>query len=475
MIELKVLNKKQAQIVSDINDLETIRTYFSIANPAHGRGGRFTPARIYSITPSGKYDIGLTDHIISFLEANQMEYVLNEDLNEKINIGFSDPAIKKYNLTYRDYQEKSIISALKKGRGVVVIPTAGGKTFIMSSIIESMRENLRKTNALAMVVVPSLQLVTQTAKDFQEYGMENVTTWSGNNKPDENATTIVAGSQILLSSKTDLSILNNVDILLIDEVHSLRKGNEINKIFNLINTDHCFGFTGTLPPSQIDQWNIFGKIGPIVYEEKTNELKEKKFISNFKITILNIKHQNVPKFNKNIVRPTDAYNNELEYLIHDSRRNILIAKLAQKLSHNTIIMVDRIDHGLNIEKELNIIHRKLGDDRPICFLRGSTEIAEREKIRQLMSMRNGVIVVAVSKIFSTGINIPNLHNIIFASAGKAKIKIMQSIGRALRLHPTKTIANIFDIADNTKYSKIHLNERLKLYNLEKYKYEQIEI
>jgi superfamily II DNA or RNA helicase len=147
-------------------------------------------------------------------------------------------------------------------------------------------------------------------------------------------------------------------------------------------------------------------------------------------------------------------------------------------------MVDRIDHGVELERKM-LTTQILEDSslsksihnppRPVFFIRGSTEIDEREKIRELMNERNDVIVIAVSKIFSTGINIPNLHNIIFASAGKAKIKIMQSIGRALRLHHTKTMANIFDISDNTKYGKIHLTERIKLYETEKYTYEKKEI
>jgi superfamily II DNA or RNA helicase len=155
--------------------------------------------------------------------------------------------------------------------------------------------------------------------------------------------------------------------------------------------------------------------------------------------------------------------------MHNERRNEVIAKLADRLPNNTIIMVDRIDHGLNLESKLKEICEK---NRPIYFIQGSTDIEERENVRNLMNKKNNVIVVAVSKIFSTGINIPNLHNIIFASAGKAKIKIMQSIGRALRLHPTKTMATIFDIADNTKYGQIHLSERIKLYNTEKYNYEE---
>jgi superfamily II DNA or RNA helicase len=102
-------------------------------------------------------------------------------------------------------------------------------------------------------------------------------------------------------------------------------------------------------------------------------------------------------------------------------------------------------------------------------------MVEREKIRSLMDERRDVIIVAISKIFSTGINIPNLHNIVFASIGKAKIKIMQSIGRVLRLHPTKSMATIFDIADNTKYGLKHVEERKKMYSLEKYEYTEKEI
>jgi superfamily II DNA or RNA helicase len=472
VINLNLLNNKQAEIISNVGTLERIRTKFSIANPAYGRGNKFAPARLYAITLSGRFDIGLLENITAYLQSEQLLYKIDDNLEKMFNIGFDDPIIKKYCMIYRDHQDKSIKKALNKGRGVIVIPTAGGKTLIMSGIIESLRLSMGNPNAKALVIVPSLQLVTQTAKDFTEYGMEKVTKWSGDNTPDPEATTIVAGTQILLSEKSDLSILDDIDLLLVDEVHGLRRGNEINKILQLINCSYKFGFTGTMPPSLIDQWNIIGKIGPIIYEEKTQDLKIRNYVSDFKIIILNIKHQNIPNFTKNVTRPAEAYNNEIDYLMNNSRRNEIIAKLASRLQNNTIIMVDRIDHGINIELALKEICK---EDRPIYFIRGSTEIEEREKIRTLMDGRSDVIVVAVSKIFSTGINIPNLHNIIFASAGKAKIKIMQSIGRALRLHPTKTMATIFDIADNTKYSKNHLTERIKLYETEKYTHATKEI
>jgi superfamily II DNA or RNA helicase len=470
MVNLSLIkNNKQVQINTDVLTLSLMREYFSILNPAYRSNKKFIPNRLHAITPSGKFELGLLDHICAYLESNQIQYNIEESLYKKNNNGFKNPTIETLSISYRDYQKKSIVNALKKGKGVISIPTAGGKTLIMAGLIKSFRKNIENDKALTLVIVPSIQLVEQTASDFISYGLKNVTKWSGSNQLDISAEIIVAGTQILLSNKTDLSILDSIELLLMDETHGLRKGNEINKIFNLINTDFKFGFTGTLPPSNIDQWNIFGKLGPVVYEEKTLDLKNQEYVSNFKIVILNIRHCNIPKFKVNTERPTEAYNQEIEYLMHNERRNEVIAKLADRLPNNTIIMVDRIDHGLNLESKLKEICEK---NRPIYFIQGSTDIEERENVRNLMNKKNNVIVVAVSKIFSTGINIPNLHNIIFASAGKAKIKIMQSIGRALRLHPTKTMATIFDIADNTKYGQIHLSERIKLYNTEKYNYEE---
>lgn len=468
MIKIAALDQNKGMISCDVPTMEVIRNYFSIANPAHGKAkNRFVPTRLYSITPGGTFDLGLTEDLKAYLESNQMPHEIHPLVFSYINCGYENGIVTEFSSkTYREHQAKSIKKAVDKGRGVIVIPTAGGKTLIMAGIIQSMNKNANR-KLKTLVIVPSIQLVEQTASDFEEYGLTGITKWSGNNTPDPKADIFVAGTQILLSEKSDLSELSEIDLLLIDEVHGLRKGNEINKIIKYMKTNNRFGFTGTMPPSMIDQWNIIGKIGPILYEEKTLDLKDKKYVSDFKIVILNVLHKDIPKFTINYARPAEQYNKEIEFLLSNQRRNEIIAKLANRLSNNTIIMVDRIEHGVNIESEL----KKINPERPIYFIQGSTEMVEREKVRSLMEERNDVIAVAVSKIFSTGINIPNLHNIIFATAGKAKIKIMQSIGRALRLHPTKTAATIFDIADNTKYGKIHVKERIKLYEKEKYTYE----
>ena len=143
-------------------------------------------------------------------------------------------------------------------------------------------------------------------------------------------------------------------------------------------------------------------------------------------------------------------------------RNDVISKLTCKLNNNALVLVDYIEHG---ELLYNAI-KEVCPNKKIYFIRGEVEVEERDKVRKLMEECNDVVVVAISKIFSTGINIKNLHYIIFACGGKAKVKIIQSVGRGLRLHINKDKLIIFDINDNLHYSRLHSEKRLKLYEKE---------
>jgi superfamily II DNA or RNA helicase len=471
MIKIKFSGKKRnlLQLEGDPAFISLLRERFSVQNPAYRSNNPFVQPRIYCITPSGKFEIGLLKEITNAIHKEGFGVEIEEDIKavfSPIN-SQTDFNVLPLNMNYRDYQEHAIKQTISHGRGVIILPTASGKTYVMAGLIKNIKLMLNKPDAKTLVLVPSIQLVEQTYKDFLDYGLTDITKWSGKNKPDfENSKIIIAGTQILLSKSTDLSVLSQIDLFLCDEVHGIRKGNSINKIFNLLDTPYTFGFTGTMPSSLIDQWNIIGKFGPVNYEEKTKTLEQKDYIATFKIIILKIKHNNLPASIAMPDRSLESFQRELDFLLQNKRRNEIICNLSNKLQNNTIIMVDRIDHGLALMDLLKQITKK-----PFYFIRGTTDIEEREEIRKLMNHQNDIIVVAMSKIFSTGINIPNLHNIIFASAGKAKIKIMQSIGRALRLHPNKKVANIFDISDNTIYSRKHLQQRITLYDNEKYLYE----
>lgn len=229
MIELTLTpNKQQAQIQCDSETLNLIREGFSAPNPAFGRRGRFIPKRLYSITPSGKFEIGMMGDLVKFMHEMQYVFKVSEELKKYYKCGFDDIELCDLSLKFRDYQELSIRAAIKQGRGITIIPTAGGKTLICAGLIETLRKCMNDPDALVLVIVPSIQLVEQTASDFCQYGLKNVSKWSGDNKLNPDSKIIVAGTQLLMSEKTDLSILSEVKLLLIDEC--LRKN-------TLISTD----------------------------------------------------------------------------------------------------------------------------------------------------------------------------------------------------------------------------------------------
>jgi superfamily II DNA or RNA helicase len=105
-------------------------------------------------------------------------------------------------------------------------------------------------------------------------------------------------------------------------------------------------------------------------------------------------------------------------------------------------------------------------DRHIYFVKGEVDVQERQKIIDMMEKNDNIICIAMSSIFSTGINIKNLPNIMFVGLGKSFIRVVQSIGRGLRLHDSKDKLRIFDIVDNTKYSSSHAEYRQEIYDKE---------
>ena len=483
MIQFSYDPKKGTGLLS--GDLfEDIREAFSVKNEAaffvRKRYGRFLPQRTYAITPTGRFEPGLYFEIRKFLTNNQYvgDVVTDEQLFGVIkpskkwekNTQYSTDVIPLA-LPLRDYQEEIVKKALSIGRGTIVLATAGGKTLTAASLLTKLFL-LHGSTFRCLYIVPDLGLVQQTAGDFQSYNVPfSVTKWTGSNPLDnKNFNVIVANLGILQSKNTDLSWLENIDALIVDEVHKIRKGNEVNKIIKLIKTPIRFGFTGTMPENLMDQWNIIGKIGPIIYEKHSHELRLENYVSNVQVQILKLQYSEDP-FKDTVISSANLYREEQRFLMRNQFRNNVIGKLSCKLTNNTLILVDFIEHGETLYKTI----KGLCPDKQVYFIRGEVEVTEREKIRALMENRTDVVVVAISKIFSTGINIKNLHFIVFACGGKAKIKIVQSIGRGLRLHKDKDKLIIFDIADDFKYSTAHMEKRITLYEKEKIQYSIKEI
>ena len=169
-----------------------------------------------------------------------------------------------------------------------------------------------------------------------------------------------------------------------------------------------------------------------------------------------------------------TYQEEMDYLVSNEKRNKYIRNLALSLSGNTLLLFQYVEKHGEVLKEL--IDEK-GENRKIFYIHGGVETDEREQVRAITEKSDNAIIVASFGTFSTGINIRNLHNIIFASPSKSRIRNLQSIGRGLRLKDDKSTATLYDIADDLSYNEkenytlAHFRERINIYNEEDFEYE----
>lgn len=449
--------------------LEQIRELFSAEDKSliflRRRVGRNMPVRKYAITNRGYFDTPLFEEIFKIIKLKlpALKIKFSESFTEHAATEKLSDFLLDLNLTPRDYQHESALKAVNKGKGIIVLPTSAGKTLVIGLMANTI-VNQKKSSVL--ILVPNIQLVQQTYQDLLDYGIktELVSKWSGSNEF-QNTKIVVANDQILLSEKQDKTVLNNFDVVIVDECHKFASAEKITKLIKSLKTKHKFGFTGSLPANQFDVWSLNRIFGSVIYHKQSIELREEKYISKVKAVALELHYKNIPNFAKpSMSEPTAGYEEETTWLHTNNFRNSIINKLTSKLKTNTLILVDRIAHG---EHLLNYLLSNNTTNKQICFIQGSVDIEEREKIRKLMEETHNVVCIAISKIFSTGISIKNLHNVIFAAIGKARIKIIQSIGRSLRLHHTKESATIFDIADVClTYGYKHFQERKKLYESE---------
>ena len=450
---------------------KNIRNILSVPNNnakfARFQTNRYVQQRIYSITPTGRFDPCLYYEIKKHLKQEDVKVSINktDSFIRQIYPRYNISPKFNLNLKLRDYQQEIVKRCLSIGRGSVVLATAGGKTLTIASLIENVYQNNK--NIKCLIIVPDLMLVNQTYNDFREYGTTFLSNkWTGSHELDISSNVIIANAGILLSDKSDTNWTEHIDLLIVDEVHKVRKSNKINKIIKKIRSPHKFGFTGTMPEELPDQWNIIGKIGPIIYEKDSSALREEQYISKVGAQILQLQYKDKIKRTSSRANPTKDYRKEIEFISKSKYRNKIITNLCQSVDNNTLILVDFIEHGETLFDKLNETLK----NKQVYFIRGNVPVEERDKIKEKMERDNNIICIAVSKIFSTGVSINNLHYIVFAGGGKAKVKTIQSIGRGLRQHKTKSKMIIFDVADQLHYGQLHSEKRMQIYNSENIKY-----
>ena len=420
--------------------------------------------------------VGLLDRIISFCKRHDYTYkfVDNEyygtpyEENDTISYeGVKDYMTSICNHSPRKYQVEGVYDALKHNRKLLISPTASGKSLMIYALVRYYVDKGKKI----LLVVPTTSLVEQMYKDFEEYGWDSQSwchkIYSGKDKTNEFPVTITTWQSVY---KLERSFFTDYDVIIGDEAHLFKSKSLVSIMSKLEHAKYRFGFTGTLDGTQTHKWVLEGLFGPSYKVTKTDELMRQGHLSQLDIQCLVLKHD---------PRKFDTYNDEIEYLISHEKRNNFIKNLTLDLGGNTLILYSRVEaHGQVL---YDLINRSKQSDRQVFFVHGGVDAEEREQVREITETENNAIIVASYGTFSTGINIKNLHNVIFASPSKSRIRNLQSIGRGLRKGTNKVKAILYDISDDcTKGSKRnytlnHFIERIKIYNEENFNYEIITI
>jgi len=267
----------------------------------------------------------------------------------------------------------------------------------------------------------------------------------------------------------DPKYFDQFDVVIGDEAH-LYKAKSLTKIMEkLKNTKYRFGFTGTLDGSHTHKLVLEGLFGPVYQPVTTKKLIDDKHLADFLIKCITLKYpEHLCKQVKDY-----KYQDEIDFITKFEPRNKFISKLSIAQEGNTLVLFHLIDHGKTIH---DLILTQKDKDRKLFFVYGGTDAETREQIRAIAETEDNSIIVASFGTFSTGVNIRNLHNIIFASPSKSKIRNLQSIGRGLRKGDKKEKARLIDISDDlrykskTNYTLNHFSERIKIYNEERFDY-----
>lgn len=427
--------------------------------------------RLYS-TATGEIYVGLLDKIVAW--AKKSGYSVTFEDNKFYGTPFehndmiSKEGVRDYMTSVsrhspRDYQVEGVYDALRYNRRLLISPTASGKSLMIYSIVRYFAEQDKKI----LLVVPTTSLVEQMFKDFEDYGWNAEQychkIYSGRERTNRNPVTITTWQSIY---KLDKKFFDGFDVVIGDEAHQFKSKSLIGIMTKLRDTKYRYGFTGTLDGSQTHKWVLEGLFGPSYKITQTKDLIDKGHLSKLDIRVLLLKHP-PQKFEK--------YEDEIQYLISHEQRNNFIKNLALSLKGNTLILYSRVEtHGQVI---YDLINNSIDSNRKLFYVHGGVDAEERELVREVTEKEEDAIIVASYGTFSTGINIKNLHNVVFASPSKSRVRNLQSIGRVLRKGNNKTKAMLYDIADdcthNSKknYTLNHLIERIKVYNEENFNYE----
>lgn len=490
MISIERINHSYIRIFSEPSIEQELSEFFKFRVDGYKfmpsyRAGLFDGfIRLYNLQRKTLY-VGLLKYVLDFAERNKYSIKYMNDVVSETEI--SETYAKEYSewlnlhsrgkqIQLRDYQLNAVEHVIRNERSLLLSPTSSGKSAIIYTLVRHHVENGRK----CMVITPTTQLVEQLYSDFEDYSSENG--W----KVNRHCQKLYSGfpkevsSDVMISTwqssyKQSQAWFNQFDVVICDEAH-LAIGKSLTSIMEkMTDVRYRIGLTGTLSDTKTNKLVLEGLFGSVHKVISTRELMDQGSVVNLKIKCLIMKYDEITRkiHNKN------AYQDEMNFLVGHDKRNKFIQNLAVSCQGNTLILFQYVEkHGIPLYE---MIKRKVGDTRKVFLIHGGVNAEERELARAMMDKESDAIIIASFATTSTGVNIPSIENIIFASPSKSKIRNLQSIGRGLRLKDGKDKCNLFDIADDLHWKSWknhtlrHLQDRVKIYAEEKFAFKILEV
>jgi len=478
MITIEKLNDVYNRVYCEPSIAQELADRFTFDVP----GARFSPQfkrrmwdgkiRLFSSATRLMYR-GLIEQTIEFAKERgyEIKYDTPEDFSDwPWSLKESDEFAKKLKtltLTPKDYQLNAFTFAVRKQRALLVSPTASGKSLIIYLLCRFVKLQT-SDNRKVLIVVPTTSLVHQMCSDFESYGLKEGLVhkiFSGQEKITDAPFVVTTWQSIYQLPRKWFEQFNCV---IGDEAHLFKAKSLTSIMTKLVDCPFKFGLTGTLDGSQTNKLVLEGLFGPVMKVISTAELIENKDVSDLKINAIVL---NYDEASRKLMKDAD-YQSEAAFLAKNIDRNQFIRNLSLSLKGNTLILFKTIEQGETLFSDI----KATCEHDKVFYVDGLVKGEEREDIRHAVEDEKTAIIVASYGTFSTGINIKNLHNIIFASPSKSRIRTLQSIGRGLRKGEFKTFATLYDLADDLSwkskknYTLLHFAERMNYYNEEKFKY-----
>jgi superfamily II DNA or RNA helicase len=416
------------------------------------------------------------------IELEHDSYYGYPSMSHEVDLGFINELTLTSNGKFvkpRDYQLEAVEHALVNRQAMLISPTASGKSMIIYLLL---RYYLMNHKRKILIIVPTTSLVQQMYSDFKDYASHDDgfdadeschMIYAGKEKIDIKKRVIVSTWQSIY--KLPKSWFEQFGAVFGDEAHNFKAKSLTTILTNLKDAEFRFGTTGTLDGTQTHKLVLEGLFGPCYYVTTTKALMDSGSLAQLSINILLLKYSEAAC---QLIKKA-KYQDEIDFIVRYEQRNKFISNLALDQDGNTLVLFQYVEkHGKVLH---SLIADKAHERRKVFFVSGATDVDDRELVRSIVENEKNAIIVASMGTFSTGINIRNIHNIIFASPSKSQIRVLQSIGRGLRKSDDGRDTVLYDIADDLhykghkNYTLQHSAERIKIYTKEKFNYKIYEV